>query len=92
MHEHRLGLIVGVVPHRDLEGAALTGDPGQEGVARAPRGFLKGRSVGASQSWHVHPLDRDRQSPLPGEGRHELGVGVGVGTTCSVMQVCNGKS
>ncbi len=87
MHQHRLGLVIGVVAHCDFVRTDLPGHPRQECVAHAPGGLLEGQPVCAGQRRHVLPLDRDRQAPLRGERCDEVGVGVGVGTARTVVQV-----
>ena len=67
VHQHRLGLVVGVVADRDLAGVDLRRHARQECIAHAPGCLLEGQPVRAGQCRHVLSLDRGGELPLGGD-------------------------
>ncbi|MEJ2210958.1 MAG: hypothetical protein P8129_18225 [Anaerolineae bacterium] len=87
MHQHRLGLVVGVVAHGEDPGARPARHAGQEGIAGAAGGLLHRQALPLGQGRHVGVLQVEGQAPIGRQGPHERRVGVGLGPAQPMVQV-----
>jgi len=87
VHEHRLCLVVGVVPDGHAVRADAGGHVGQESVAHLACCLLDGDLAGTGVRRHIPPFDGGRQAPLVGQRSDELGIGVGLLAAQFVIQV-----
>jgi hypothetical protein len=92
VHQHRLGLVIGVVTHSYLAGTALTSYPAQESIADTSRRLLEGQPVSAGQRWHILSLDSAWQPPGSGQVGDISSIGVSVGAARTVMEVGHVKA
>ena len=87
VHQHGLGLIVGVVTHRKRGRAAGLGDLGQEAIAGLPRSLFERKAGLTRQRGHIGPADGAGQPPAVGQLRHERGIGVGLSAAQAVVEM-----
>ena len=87
VHQHGLGLIIGVVTHRKRGRAAGLGDLGQKTIAGLPRRLFERKAGLAGQRGHIGPADGAGQAPAFGQLRHERGVSVRLGPAQAVVEM-----
>ena len=91
MHEHRLGLVVTIVPHGDGARSDLPGNAGQESVTDLASDLFQGDARLGSQRGHIHPLHSAEQLPGCGGLAHEGCVSVRFGAANPVVEMCHVK-
>ena len=74
VEQHRLGLVVALMPHRNARRPHLARHAQQERVAHLARGFFHAQAVRARDLAHVRPPHRDRQLPAERRAAHEFRV------------------
>jgi len=85
-------LIIRVVTHGDtlrtnpLRGAC------QERVSCLPSRLFQRKPAPGGNSFHIHPLNRTREIPCPGELRDVLRICVGFSSTQRMIEVSNVKA
>ena len=89
MHQHRLSLVVRVVPNCDPASTDFLSDPRKKSVTNATGGFLKGQFVLTRQRRHIPLLNRGLELPLFGCTTHEPCIGPRFAATRAVIQVCH---
>jgi hypothetical protein len=85
VHEHRLGLIVGIVAHSYSPGTGRDCDLTQKAVASAASGLLHRQAVARRQGGNVDMLDCARQAPIRRHSADKPGIGGSLGTPQTVV-------
>jgi hypothetical protein len=85
MHQHGLGLVVGIVPHGDGSRPDGGSYPAHKRIPGPAGGLFDSQAMLLRQCRHVRLFDRVRQVPIGSELSDEGGVGVGVRTAKTMV-------